>query len=358
MHKTVEVISYPSTMSTGRLIVVSGASRGVGVGICRQTLKLDAKADVVVTARNLDRAKEIRDELAKALPSVQHVTHSADQHHQRVHAYQCDVTDEVSCSSLVDMLVENGLLPPLSHSIIDSKKDDKDAPAPRQQQIRPLSLVNNAGIALDVPWIPAPWSSSFAYDTLNVNLYGAERLTRAFLPHLLNSTDGRVIFVSSGAGRTNMKRMEEGPRNKLLSEDLTWDDIQTMADTFQKEYETAAGEEVRKTGLEQGDKPQQQLPFLSPSSGLWLQSYGFSKACLGAYCQILARKYPPLFSIACSPGFIQTDMTRQYGKFDELKSVEEGGEVEAWLATTDDRGTLQSGVFYQPNQIVVSWVNE
>ena len=155
----------------GRLVVVSGASRGVGLGICRAALALDPTAEIVVTARCLEQAAKVRDELLKNMAGAQ------PELAQRAHALQLDVTDDASCEAAAAALSSLG------------------------SADRPLSLVNNAGVAFDLPWFPSPWPVSAAAETLAVNLYGAERLTRAFLPRLLSSVDGRVVFISSGGGK-------------------------------------------------------------------------------------------------------------------------------------------------------------
>jgi len=41
-------------------------------------------------------------------------------------------------------------------------------------------------------------------------------------------------------------------------------------------------------------------------------AYGLSKACLNAYTIALARQHPELTINACTPGFIETDLTRPY----------------------------------------------
>lgn len=125
---------------------------------------------------------------------------------------------------------------------------------------------------------------------------------------------------------------------------------QAMADTFTQEYETAAAAATSSSsttaaaggggGRERVEADGtatvgQELPFLSPT-GLWLQSYGFSKACLGGYCQLLARSQPSVLSVACSPGFVQTDMASTYSGDTELKSIDEGGATPAWLASGTD----------------------
>ena len=40
------------------------------------------------------------------------------------------------------------------------------------------------------------------------------------------------------------------------------------------------------------------------------EAYGFSKACVNAYSQWLAKQYPALVVNSCTPGFIATDLTK------------------------------------------------
>jgi NAD(P)-dependent dehydrogenase (short-subunit alcohol dehydrogenase family) len=290
-----------AAMLIPRLVVISGASRGVGYGICRQVLAQDPQSHVVVLARNLQSAEAVATELG-----------------EKAHPVQCDVTDWESCESAA------AAIRALGGSEL-------------------LSLVNNAGYAADLPWFPTPWPAEAARETLDVNLYGAERLTRALLPQLLASSDGRVVFVSSGGGRMNMKRMSSDRRALLLGTSLTWGDIDALAEAFTTEYETAARAQTEEAPL----------PCLSPT-GLWLQSYGFSKACLGAYCTLLAREHPALLSVTCSPGFVATDMASTYTGSTQLRSIDEGGEVPAWLSV-DGRSDMKTA-FYMPDRSIADWV--
>mmetsp|Transcript_86314 Transcript_86314/g.241389 ORF Transcript_86314/g.241389 Transcript_86314/m.241389 type:complete len:284 (-) Transcript_86314:154-1005(-) len=211
----------------GRLVVVTGAARGIGVGICRQVLLQDAESEVVVAARDLSRAEAVAGELGA-----------------RAHAIQCDVSSTSSCGQAAEAIAS-------------------------LRRGRALSLVNNAGVAYDLPWFPTPWPANAARDTVEVNLLGARRMTQSLLPHLLDPrSPGRVVLVSSGAGPLNMKRMAEPRRQELLAESLEWDSVEALAEEFVREYEAAA------QAHEAGGPS---LPFLS-ASGLWLQSYGFSKA--------------------------------------------------------------------------------
>ena len=251
-------------------------------------------------ARSLERAATVSQELGS-----------------RAHPLACDVTDEASCQAAAAAIeaLGGGEL---------------------------LALVNNAGYAADLPWFPTPWPAEAASQTLAVNLFGAERLTRALLPQLLAASDGRIVFVSSGGGRLNLKRMSATRRETLQhTDELSWESLAQMAAGFTAEYEAAAAAQT-------ADAP---LPFLSPS-GWWLQAYGFSKACLGAYCQVLARLHPSLLATTCSPGWVRTEMSSTYTGDAELRTVDEGGEVPAWLACGDRREITSTG-FYMPNREVV-----
>jgi NAD(P)-dependent dehydrogenase (short-subunit alcohol dehydrogenase family) len=218
-----------SAAAISRLVVISGCgSRGIGLGIARQVLSMDEHCEVVVMARSLSRAQSVAEELGI-----------------RAHAVECDVTSDASCQAAAAAIHEMG---------------GSDL----------LALVNNAGFAADLPWFPKPWPAEAAAATMDVNLFGAHRLTQALMPHLLASSDGRVVFVSSGGGRLNLKRMAEDRRQQLLDTDaLSWDEIDQLARTFVAEYESAAEEQSAET--DSCLETLELLPYMSPS-GFWLQS--------------------------------------------------------------------------------------
>lgn len=132
------VAATAEAAAPAKLVVISGCgSRGIGLGIARQVLSQDVDAEVVVLARSLERATSISDELGP-----------------RAHGMQCDVTDAASCAALESELAKLGG----GHDL--------------------FAVVNNAGYAADLPWFATPWPASAASQTLAVNLFGAERLTR------------------------------------------------------------------------------------------------------------------------------------------------------------------------------------
>ncbi len=64
---------------------------------------------------------------------------------------------------------------------------------------RPLVLVNNAGVALDC----GPFANTALEDfewLLSINLWGVIRMTKTFLPYLLEQNSGHIINISSVFG--------------------------------------------------------------------------------------------------------------------------------------------------------------
>jgi NAD(P)-dependent dehydrogenase (short-subunit alcohol dehydrogenase family) len=62
-------------------------------------------------------------------------------------------------------------------------------------------LVNNAGVLLDEGGGVFGMTDELLRDTLEVNLFGPLRTTRAFVPGMIERGYGRVVNVSSGAGQ-------------------------------------------------------------------------------------------------------------------------------------------------------------
>ena len=202
--------------------LVSGASRGIGREIARQ-LAVDHGYTVLAGARD-----------PGALGKLDH---------ESILPIELDVADQASVDRLADRVGDDpgGL----------------DA------------LVNNAGIH-GSPDGAADYDLDQAHEVLEVNLFGAWRLTQAVLPLLRRSPHGRIVNVSSGAGQL--------------------DDMQ-------------------------GGRA----------------AYRISKAGLNALTRVLAadqRSSGILVNTMC-PGWVRTDM----GGSAAPRSVEQGADTAVWLAT-------------------------
>lgn len=151
-------VDATQTFPVNRVVVISGGNRGLGLGIAKAVLVEDNEAHVVILARDEKAAKE-----------------AAEQLDGRATGVQCDVTNDESVKTAVERIKHIG-----GRGM--------------------LSLVNNAGVAMDLPWTPSPWPKDAARLTMEVNVFGVHRLTTALMPLLEESADGRIVFVASHAG--------------------------------------------------------------------------------------------------------------------------------------------------------------
>jgi carbonyl reductase 1 len=145
-----------------RAIVVTGASAGIGLALCRQLL-VEEGCRVFMGVRSLDRG-------AAALATLSLPADAA----ARASLVLCDTTSDASCAAAA-AAVRAAL-----------------GPAPSL-----FALVNNAGVGL---------AHGVPLDTLlNTNLHGPMRVTAAFLPLL--AAGARVVNLGSGSGTVYVKKL-------------------------------------------------------------------------------------------------------------------------------------------------------
>jgi len=150
-------------MNKGRVAIVTGANRGLGLEVCRQLASQDYR--VVLTSR--DEAKGAAAVQALASDGLEVLYH------------QLDVSDDSSIARTVGFVLS-------ALGTIDV-------------------VVNNAGIHLD----ESPegdrnalvTSDEILADSVNTNAFGAYRLCRRVVPIMENGGYGRIVNVSSGAGQ-------------------------------------------------------------------------------------------------------------------------------------------------------------
>lgn len=140
-------------------------------------------------------------------------------------------------------------------------------------------VINNAGIG-----------SGPMARVLEVNTRGPRRVAEAFLPLL--QRDGRIVNVASASGPMFVSSCSPQRQAQLTDPAITWDQVEALMQTC-VELQTS-GSDLKAAGFGSAD------------------AYGLSKACLNAYTIALAREHPSMRINACTPGFIETDMTRPY----------------------------------------------
>lgn len=134
------------------------------------------------------------------------------------------------------------------------------------------ALVNNAGVG---------HGSSFEA-VMQTNILGLQRACAAFLP--LVARGGRIVNVTSAAGPSYVADCPPAEKELLLDPALEWPRLHAFVN-----------ERLQNAPSKDG-----------------ADAYGLSKACANAYTVLLAREHPKLQVNACTPGFIDTDLTRSF----------------------------------------------
>jgi NAD(P)-dependent dehydrogenase (short-subunit alcohol dehydrogenase family) len=231
-----------------RRILVTGANKGIGFAIAKGILAAGADTFVFLGARDPQRGAEAR----RALVDID------ASYGERVLLVELDVASDASVAAAADAvrkMLGSGSL---------------------------YGVVNNAGIGDGAQGMR---------EVLNVNTVGVRRVCEAFLP-MLEARGGRLVNVTSASGPMFVAKCSDARRRFFLDASTGWSDLEAlMNECLAIEGDNAA---FAKHGLGESN------------------SYGLSKACANTYTLQLARRNSSLAVNACTPGFIETDMTRRY----------------------------------------------
>ncbi len=233
-----------------RRILVTGANKGIGRAIAEAILAQHADTFVYLGSRDVARGEAAAESLVRA----------HDGWKPRVEVIPLDVADDRSVGEAGRRVAE------------------------RLGGEKLYGLVNNAGIGSSAGALAA---------VLEVNTLGVHRVCETFLP-LLDPNGGRIVNVTSASGPSFVATCSPEMQRFFLDEQMTWPRLRAFLD----ECLAIAGDARAFAAKGLGDG--------SP--------YGLSKACTNTYTLILAREHPNLRVNACTPGFIETDMTRHYAE--------------------------------------------
>jgi NAD(P)-dependent dehydrogenase (short-subunit alcohol dehydrogenase family) len=166
----------------GELVLITGTSSGIGLAAAVECAA--AGHQVVATMRNLDRRKPL-EEAAKARGVA-------------VHVEQLDVTADGVGAKVRELVLKYGPI---------------------------YAAVNNAGIAVGGPF--EEQSEIDVREQFETNVFGLMAVTRAVLPSMRAARRGRVINVSSLAGRVAFPLLSAYAASKHavegFSESLRWE---------------------------------------------------------------------------------------------------------------------------------------
>jgi NAD(P)-dependent dehydrogenase (short-subunit alcohol dehydrogenase family) len=147
----------------GRVVLITGGSSGIGLAAAKKIAAAGAK--VLIVARDPQKLAEAKDEIA---------THGV------VHTYQADIGDEKQCGDFIANVLK-------AHGQVDI-------------------LVNSAGRSIRRA-IESSYERFHDFErTMQVNYFGALRVTLALLPSMARRRRGHVINISSIGVLTNAPR--------------------------------------------------------------------------------------------------------------------------------------------------------
>lgn len=165
-------------MSDNSVVIVTGASRGVGAFIARWLGKVGAC--VTLIARSPEPLKHVAKDVER-LGGVALTIHG-------------DVADEKACRRTVEKTIDR-----FGH--VDA-------------------LVNNAGIFQPIAPVASADAEAWRYN-IEVNLLGPFLMTKAAIPHLLKQK-GRIVNVSSGAANIPVPAGSAYCASKAALVQFTW----------------------------------------------------------------------------------------------------------------------------------------
>jgi len=248
----------------GRVVLITGGSSGIGLAAAKKIAGAGAK--VLIVARDPQKLAEARKEIEA---------------HGLVQAYQADISDEKQCNELVAAVLKE-------HGAVDI-------------------LVNNAGRSIRRA-IESSYERFHDFErTMQVNYFGALRLTLALLPSMAARRRGHVINISSIGVLTNAPRFSAYIASKAAMDAFSRCAASEYADTGVKF--TTINMPLVKTPMIAPTKLYQNVPVMAPEEAADMIVEGIVHAPmriatrLGVFGEVLHALLPRVAQIIMNTSF-------------------------------------------------------
>jgi carbonyl reductase 1 len=281
--------------SMKKVIVVTGANRGIGYGIIETFCKLNTNDILVLTSRNKEQGNEAVNRLKSLYPNSK----------DNLFMEELDVTDRCSIHDFGSRFFKK-----YKHLNV---------------------LYNNAAVLYRNPQLDKAYREDDFHKTFGANYFGLIHLTQEMLPHI--KSGGHIINMSTELGiMTFSKHLKE----RFLDPKLSFTDLEYL---FKEYHDAYVNNKLDETGWQDNK-----------------QAYGcypMSKVFVNAYTRILAKNLNAGESNikvnAVSPGWCKTDLGGKEAPRDYLK----GAETPVWLASfpEEKKEDLTGGFYYEKKKI-------
>jgi NAD(P)-dependent dehydrogenase (short-subunit alcohol dehydrogenase family) len=272
-----------------KVIVVTGANRGIGYGIIESFCKISTNNTLVLTSRNKEKGKQALDQLKSLYPNSR----------DNLFLEELDVSDKGSITDFINRFTQNYRFANI--------------------------LYNNAAILNRNPPTDKAVREKDIQDTFRTNVWGLMDLTEEMIPYIRDG--GHIINMSTELGfMTFSKTWKE----RFLDLNLAYEDL----DELYKEYHDAyLNNKLDETGWQDNKKD--------------YGCYPTSKVFVNAYTRMLSKRlYTGGNNIkvnAVTPGWCNTEMGGGTAPRDYMK----GAETPVWLASfPEEKKEELTGGFY------------
>jgi NAD(P)-dependent dehydrogenase (short-subunit alcohol dehydrogenase family) len=272
-----------------KVIVVTGANKGIGYGIIESFCKMGTNNTLIMTSRNKERGKQALDKLKSLYPSSR----------DNLFMEELDLTDKGSISDFVKRF---------------------------SQSYRFANIFyNNAAILNRNPPLDKNVREKDIQETFRTNVWGLIDLTEEMIPYIKDG--GHIVNMSAELGfMTFSKKFKE----RFLDPSISYEVLEELYRDYHDAY---VDNKLDETGWQDNKKQ--------------YGCYPTSKVFVNAYTRMLSKR---LFSggnnikvNAVNPGWCNTDLGGSGAPKDYLK----GAETPVWLASfPEEKKEELTGGFY------------
>ena len=261
-------------VDTRKILLITGANRGLGLSIVETLLEKKSKLRIILTARNDESGESIYNTLCEKYPE--------EKEKEQLYYHQLDITNDDSINEIIEYIKKT------------FKKIDY--------------LINNAGVSSKgTEFTPEVFDYTFS-----VNVYGTLNFTEKIITAGIINKQGKIIFIGGKSG--NVSKLKNDNLVNLFKTAKNADDLFKIGEKFKECIIDGTCDE----------------------EGWYKNTYGVSKMIVNTYARILTKKREigreAISVFSCHPGWLKTEMGGEHA----LVDVKDGANSVIYLIELPD----------------------